>query len=180
MKGIIAAIVLLAGFLLVAFSAQGAPKGEPDKGTSAKNGKAIADLRPTEGNEATGVVMFTREKEGIRVVAVVKGLTRGPYDLRIDKAGDCSAPNGESAGGQPDPGVPADRKRDVGDLGNIEANVYGNVYYEGLYQTIALDGHDSIIGRAVIVYAHPGGLKTRPAEGAGSRVACGVIRIGEK
>src|SRR5208337_1284035 len=137
MKGIIAAIALSAGFLLVAFSAQGASKGEPGGETSAKNGKAIAILQPTEGNKASGVVMFTGEKEGIRVVAVVKGLARGPYDLRIDKNGDCSAPDGESAGGQPDLGVPGDRKSHVGDLGNIAANVYGNVYYEGVFRTIA-------------------------------------------
>jgi Cu-Zn family superoxide dismutase len=180
MKGITAAIVLLAGVFLVAFSAQGAPKGEPGKETSTKNGKAIAVLQPTEGNKARGAVKFTREKKGIKVSVLVEGLTRGPYDLRIDKSGDCSAPDGESAGGQPGPGVPAYRKRDVGDLGNIEANVYGNVYYEGVYRTLALDGHDSIIGRAVIVYAHPGDLKTKPADGAGSRVACGVISIDEK
>ena len=84
---------------------------------------------------------------------MVKGLTQGPYDLRIHEYGDCSTSDEESAGGQPIPGVPADRKRLVGDLGNIEANVYGNVYYEGVYRTLALDGHDSIIGRAVIVYA---------------------------
>ena len=63
MKRITAAIALLAGFLLVAFSAQGAPKGEPGKETSAKNGKAIAVLQPMEGNQARGVVMFTREEE---------------------------------------------------------------------------------------------------------------------
>jgi superoxide dismutase, Cu-Zn family len=185
MKGTSAAIALLAGFFLVAFSVQGATKGEPKKEASPKGGKAMALLRPTEGNKTSGVITFTREKNGVRVIAVVSGLTTGLHGFHIHEKGDCSAPDAESAGGHFNPAGnphagPADQKRHAGDLGNLEGNVYENVYYETVDRVISLDGPDSIIGRAVIVHAGQDDLKTQPSGGAGARVACGVIRIEEK
>jgi superoxide dismutase, Cu-Zn family len=181
MKSTIAAVALLVCLVFAAFSAQGGQKEGSSKETSAKPNKAIAVLEPTQGNEARGVVMFAREKTGIRVTAVVNGLTPGVHGFHIHEKGDCSAPDGESAGGHFNPlgnphGGPTDAKRHAGDLGNMDANFRGNVYEEKVDTVISFDGPDSIIGRAIIVHAKPDDLKTQPTGGAGARVACGVIR----
>jgi Cu-Zn family superoxide dismutase len=180
MKQARATIALLSAFLLSTFSAQAAPKGEQEK-RAQSIGQAIAVLRPTEGNKAGGVVTFTREKNGVRVVGVVDGLSPGVHGFHIHEYGDCSAPDAESAGGHFNPrgnphGGPRDQKRHAGDLGNIVANVHGNAYYEETNSAMSLEGSDSIVGRAVVVHANPDDLKTQPTGGSGARVACGVIR----
>jgi superoxide dismutase, Cu-Zn family len=181
MKSTVVAIALVASFLFAAFSVQGAQKKGSNKEASAKTIKAIAVVEPTQGNEVRGVITFTREKNGTRVVAVVKGLTQGTHGFHIHEKGDCSAPDGESAGGHFNPqgnphSGPTDVKRHAGDLGNMEANVYGNAYEERVDQVIVLEGPDSIIGRAVIIHAQRDDLTTQPTGAAGARVACGVIR----
>ncbi len=185
MKGIAAAVAISAALLLASFSAQAQEKADQAKARSGKNDKAIAHLSPTKGNTASGVVMFTKEKDGVKVVAVVSGLTEGLHGFHIHEVGDCSAPDGSSAGGHFNPagnphGGPADQKRHAGDLGNVEANLYGNAIQEELDHVIKLDGPDSIIGRSVIIHAGQDDLKTQPTGGAGARVACGVITAGEK
>lgn len=180
MKGNRVRITLLAALLLAALSVQGAAKS-----AWAQSGKAMAVLRPTQGSQASGIVTFVKEKNGTRVIAVVKGLTTGLHGIHIHEGKDCSAPDASSAGGHFNPagmphGGPADQKRHAGDLGNVEANVYGNVYQEQVDRVISLEGPDSIIGRTVVVHAGADDLKSQPAGGSGARVACGVIRVAEK
>jgi|WetSurMetagenome_2_1015567.scaffolds.fasta_scaffold487694_1 superoxide dismutase, Cu-Zn family len=187
MKRTTVAIGLLAAVLivLVGFSAQGAEKREAPKNAPAKIMKAEAVVQPTQGNEASGIVMFTQEKTGLRVVAIVQGLTPGVHGFHIHEKGDCSAPDAQSAGGHFNPegkshGGPADQERHAGDLGNLEVNFRGKVYQEGVDRVLTLDGPNSIIGRAVVIHADPDDLKTQPAGGSGARVGCGVIRMVDK
>ena len=144
--------------------------------------KAICVLHPTEGNDVSGTVTFTKTAEGIKVVADVKGLTPGKHGFHVHEFGDCSAPDGTSAGGHFNPegtkhGAPTDIERHVGDLGNLEADADGNAHYERTDTFIALSRPHSIIGRAIIVHAGEDDLTSQPTGAAGARVACGVIGI---
>jgi superoxide dismutase, Cu-Zn family len=186
MKGI-AVVVALVGVILfsVAFSVQGASKGDAAKSPGEKIEKAIAVLHPTEGNEARGVVTFTRTGKGVRIVAEVEGLTPGQHGFHVHEYGDCSSPDAESAGGHFNPsgqrhGGPSDKERHVGDFGNIEAKADGKGYYDRVDTMITLDGPHSIIGRAVVVHAEPDDFKTQPTGGAGARLACGVVGVAKK
>lgn len=158
---------------------------------SAQNGDAQADkgnikkaeaiLSPTQGNQVSGVVTFVAEGDQIRVVADVKGLTPGKHGFHIHEKGDCSAPDGSSAGGHFNPdthnhGAPDAKDRHAGDLGNIEADKDGNAHYEIVDSIIKLDGPNSIVGRAVIVHEKPDDFVTQPTGNAGNRLACGVIK----
>jgi Cu-Zn family superoxide dismutase len=153
-----------------------------DMGGAGKIEKAVAVLHPTEGNHVTGIVTFVHQSGKVHVSADVKGLTPGKHGFHIHAWGDCSAPDGTSAGGHFNPegkqhGAPTDVNRHVGDLGNIEADSSGEAHLEWTDPILSFTGPHSIIGRAVIVHAGEDDLKSQPTGNAGSRVACGVIGI---
>lgn len=144
--------------------------------------KAVCVLHPTEGNDVSGTVTFTKTAEGIKVVADVTDLTPGKHGFHVHEFGDCSAADGTSAGGHFNPegtkhGAPTDVERHVGDLGNLEADAEGNAHYERTDTFLALSGPHSIIGRAMILHAGEDDLTSQPTGAAGARVACGVIGI---
>ena len=151
--------------------------GETD---SAQINKAVAVLHPTQGNHVNGTVSFSRTKNGVNIEADIMGLSAGKHGFHIHEFGDCTAPDGTSAGGhfnpenQPHAG-PDQAERHVGDLGNIEADNNGNAHYERTDTQLKFDGRDSIIGRGVIVHAGEDDLVSQPSGNAGPRVACGVI-----
>ncbi len=143
----------------------------------------IAVLHPTEGNQVRGVVHFYKEENGTRIVATIEGLEPGTrHGFHIHEWGDCSAPDGTSAGGHFNPknkphGGPDSPERHVGDLGNVEADDQGVAHYERTDQEVTLNGPYSVIGRGMIVHAGEDDLTSQPTGNAGSRMACGVIGI---
>ena len=72
-------------------------------------------------------------------------------------------------------GGPDDENRHAGDFGNITADADGKATIDVKDKGLMLGGHDSIIGRAVIVHAKADDLKTQPTGDAGGRVAQGVV-----
>jgi Cu-Zn family superoxide dismutase len=151
-----------------------------DKETSAEVLEASADLNPTQGNNVSGTVTFVKEANGIKVTADIEGLKPGIHGFHIHEVGDCSAPDGSSAGPHFNPmnkhhGAPTDTMRHVGDLGNLEADKDGKAHLEWLDTLITFEGTNSIIGRSVIVHEKADDFKTQPTGNAGGRLACGVI-----
>jgi superoxide dismutase, Cu-Zn family len=147
--------------------------------------KALAILQPTAGNKVAGVVTFTKVPDGIKVVADVAGLTPGPHGFHVHQYGDCTTPNGDSAGGHFNPegmahGGPTSQERHVGDLGNIIADKEGKAHLEWTDKLLSFEGRDSIIGRGLIVHGMADDLVSQPVGNAGPRVACGVIGISAK
>jgi Cu-Zn family superoxide dismutase len=142
--------------------------------------KAVCIMNPTQGNHVTGTVTFTKVADGVKVVADIQGLTPGKHGFHIHEFGDCSAPDGTSAGGHFNPdkhnhGAPMDMNRHEGDMGNIEANTSGTGHLEYVDKTLELEGDHSIIGKSMIIHANEDDLKTQPTGNAGARLACGVI-----
>lgn len=145
---------------------------------------AVCVLYPTEGNKVTGTVKFSEVPGGVKIVADLKGLTKGKHGFHIHECGDCTAPDGTSAGGHFNPkamnhGAPMDAMRHEGDMGNIEADESGNAHLEYVDKTLSFQGDASIIGRSVIVHQNEDDMKTQPTGNAGARIACGVIGIGK-
>ncbi len=148
---------------------------EPDTQT-----KAVAVLQPTSGSKVTGTVTFTQTTAGVRVTADISGLTPGPHGFHIHEKGDCSAPDGASAGGHFNPekhqhGGPDATERHAGDLGNLSADESGKAHLERTDSVMKMSGENTIVGRAVIVHEKADDLKTQPTGDAGGRLACGVI-----
>lgn len=164
---------VLAAFVVAAVSgcATITPPAEPG---------ARAALAPTQGNTANGNVRFSRQGEDVLIEADIKGLTPGLHGFHVHDKGDCSAPDGSSAGGHFNPtgaqhGGPTAAEHHVGDMPMLVADDKGRAKLRIGLNSLALDGPNSIVGKAVIVHAQADDFLTQPAGNSGARVACGVI-----
>jgi Cu-Zn family superoxide dismutase len=142
--------------------------------------KAVATVNPTKDSKVSGEVSFTKVEGGVHVVAHLSGLAAGAHGFHIHEFGDCSAPDGASAGGHFNPsahkhGAPTDEDHHAGDLGNVTAGADGTASLDVVDKAMSLEGADGILGRGVIVHANADDFKTQPTGNAGGRVACGVI-----
>jgi Cu-Zn family superoxide dismutase len=143
--------------------------------------RASASLVATAGNATTGNVAFTPNGDRVRVLAKVSGLTPGAHGFHIHDKGDCSAPDGMSAGGHFNPtgkahGNPAAGEHHGGDMPMLEADASGNAALDVTLEGFTLGSDaNTIVGRAVIVHKDADDYKTQPTGNSGARVACGII-----
>jgi Cu-Zn family superoxide dismutase len=161
------------------------PGGSPAGASVAASmpaGRARAELMPTEGNDARGTVEFTREGGALAISATLTGLTPGGHGIHVHERGDCSAPDGTSAGehfapdGHPHGAPSAGREQHhLGDLGNVVADDSGAAMLSTDDDELELMGDRGVVGRAVIVHAGADDLQTQPDGNSGNPVACGVV-----
>jgi len=150
---------------------------EKDEGPS-----ATATLIGLNGSGVSGTIRLTTKGDEVHVDADVYGLTPGMHGMHIHEYGDCTSPDGESAGPHFNPvkhqhGSPGEASH-PGDLGNIEADAEGRARLALDVSQITVDSESlGIVGRAVIVHAMADDLASQPAGNSGTRLACGVIRI---
>ena len=175
--------VLVAGVATLGVSAASAGSPQAGGAKAASQGgpaKATVKLAATANNTPRGEVTFTTEAGGVHVVGSFSGLVYGEHGFHIHEKGDCSAPDGSSAGGHFNPSTHPHAARDaatrhVGDLGNLKADPYGLARVDFVDTQISLSGADSIIGKAVIIHEKADDFTTQPTGNAGARQACGVI-----
>jgi Cu-Zn family superoxide dismutase len=178
-------IYLTALIIAAAAATSLGPLGDRLAAADSHEPSAVAVLHPTEGNQVSGQVTFTKTSEGVKIVADIQGLEPGKHGFHIHEFGDCTAADATSAGGHYNPtdqphAAPMDKKRHVGDLGNIEAKSDGSAHLELADKVLSLKGSQSIIGRAVVVHAGEDDLKSQPTGDAGGRLACGVVGYASK
>jgi Cu-Zn family superoxide dismutase len=153
---------------------------------SATDGKspamAEAPLAPTQGNTASGNVRFAETEGGVTVEARVTGLTPGGHGFHLHEKGDCSAPDGTSAGAHFNPtgaphGHPDKPGHHLGDLPMLMADSNGQATLTATVKGLSIggDANTNIVGRAVIVHAAADDYATQPTGNSGARLACGVI-----
>lgn len=153
--------------------------GTPQAAAATKG--AVAKVDPTQNNNVHGTVTFTQEGSGLRVVADFTGLTPGDHGFHVHEKGDCSAPDGSSAGGHFNPGghqhgAPDAAEHHIGDLGNVTADESGKAHIDRVFEFLTLSGTNSILNRSVIIHAAKDDLTSQPTGNAGGRVGCGVIQ----
>lgn len=142
---------------------------------------ATATLIGLNGSGVSGTVRFTMQGDEVHVAADVYGLTPGLHGIHIHEYGDCSSPDGESAGAHFNPnthphGAPGEATH-PGDLGNVEADAMGTARLALDVSPLGIDaGPLGIVGRSVVVHAMADDLQTQPSGGSGGRIACAVIR----
>ncbi|MFC6840443.1 superoxide dismutase family protein [Xanthomonas theicola] len=171
-----------------------APAAEPTPGTPPPSAAAAdtqaaasasAALSPTQGNQVAGEVKFAVVDGAVHVAGIVTGLKpNSEHGFHIHEFGDCSAPDGSSAGGHFNPAksdhgqVSADPHHG-GDMPNLKADAEGKATIDApVSNNVNIgkgDGFD-ILNHAVIVHADPDDYKTQPTGNAGARLACGVIK----
>ena len=142
---------------------------------------AMTTLAPTQGNSASGTVMFHQMGDHLMVHARVTGLKpNAEHGFHLHEKGDCSAPDGTSAGGHFNPTAaphgPQGAAHHAGDMPALKADANGvaDVHFQLMGPTVAA-GPTSVVGRGVIVHAMPDDYATQPTGNSGARIACGVI-----
>jgi len=167
----------------IGVAAQTPPTSAPATKMAAPTGKtAMAKMTPTQGSNTRGELTFIQDAKGIHVTGSFTGLAFGEHGFHIHEKGDCSAPDGASAGGHFNPtssphGARDAAERHVGDLGNLKADPYGMARLDITDEKISLDGPNSIIGKAVIIHEKADDFQTQPTGNAGARIACGVVEV---
>jgi superoxide dismutase, Cu-Zn family len=146
-----------------------------------KPNRAIAELSPTQGSKVHGTVTFTQVSGGVRVVADIYELTPGQHGFHMHEKGDCSAPDGSSAGGHWNPagmphGGPQSVRRHAGDFGNLVADSTGHASTSFVEPLLTFLGPSTIVGRSVVVHEKRDDMVTQTAGDSGARQACGVIQ----
>jgi Cu-Zn family superoxide dismutase len=141
---------------------------------------AVAELQGRSGSSVGGKVSFFETNGGLRVEALVTGLTPGEHGFHVHEAGDCSAPDASSAKGHFNPagrahGHHASSEHHGGDMPNLVANAAGEAQYSAVLGGLSLTGQNGVVGRSVVIHADPDDYKSQPAGNSGKRVACGVI-----
>jgi superoxide dismutase, Cu-Zn family len=139
-------------------------------------------LEAKSGSKLAGKAVLTETEGGVHVLLTVEGIEPGDHGAHVHEKGDCSSPDGKSAGGHFNPhskdhGLPGADKRHLGDLGNITIGKDGKGSLDITAPGANLKDGDaqSFVGRAIIVHAKKddGG---QPVGNAGDRLGCGVIK----
>jgi Cu-Zn family superoxide dismutase len=139
-------------------------------------------IEPRSGSKLSGKATLTETDGGVHVVLSVEGvLPGGDHGAHVHEKGDCSAPDGASAGGHFNPqgnehALPTVAKRHLGDLGNLTIGKDGKGSLDITIPGANLKAGDpnSFAGKSIIVHAKKddGG---QPTGNAGGRIGCGVI-----
>jgi superoxide dismutase, Cu-Zn family len=143
---------------------------------------ASTTLEARSGSSVTGSARFTETQTGVHGHVELKGLAAGStHGFHVHEKGDCSAPDGASAGGHFNPsntthGRPDSLVHHFGDLAALSAEASGNVRadFDIPGVTIAA-GANSIVGRSLVVHRDADDYLTQPSGNSGPRIACGVI-----
>jgi superoxide dismutase, Cu-Zn family len=144
---------------------------------------AVVQVAPTQGNTVTGSLALTGTPQGVRITGSIQGLKPdAEFGFHIHEKGDCTAPDGSSAGGHFNPtqaqhGNPTGSSHHAGDMLNIKSNSEGvaQVDVTAAGTTLHGDPNTDVMGKAIVVHESPDDYTTQPSGNSGKRVACGVI-----
>jgi Cu-Zn family superoxide dismutase len=145
--------------------------------------KAVAKIEAKSGSSVSGTVTFI-EKDGIVVMkAALSGLSEGNHAIHSHAIGDCSAPDGKSAGGHWNPtsenhGKWMEAPFHIGDIGNLVVGADGTGTIEretNLWSIGGKGANKNVVGHAIIIHEGPDDFSSQPSGAAGPRVGCGEI-----
>lgn len=147
----------------------------------AQPASVTAELKNAAG-QAVGTATLKEAPRGVLMRIEAKGLTPGWHGLHFHEKGDCSKSDFTSAGGHTHAGgdrvhgLLNPKANETGDLPNLYVDSHGagaGEFYSTLTTLKALRDAD---GSAVVIHASPDDHMAQPIGGAGTRVACAVIR----
>ena len=148
--------------------------------------QAIATIDSASGSSVTGMATFTQNGDQITLTIEIQNASPGIHAVHIHENGDCSSPDGKSAGGHWNPtgvahGKWGEGEFHLGDLGNITVGEDGT---GGIELTTSLweigTGSDiDVVGRGIVVHAGADDFTSQPSGDAGARIGCGAIALAE-
>ena len=147
---------------------------------------ATATIGETNESGVTGKAVFTQNGDNIKFVISLANASPGEHAVHIHATGDCSAPDGTSAGGHWNPtgvahGKWGEGEFHLGDIGNLTANAQGMGKLELTTNLWEMNTGSDIdfVGKAIIVHADADDFVSQPSGNAGPRIGCGVIELGQ-
>jgi len=156
---------------------------DADPGSSPEVTTATAKIEPKNDSGVTGTATFRAYKDKVSLHVEIHNASPGEHAFHLHEIGDCSSPDGKSAGGHWNP-TATDHGRwghepyHLGDVGNIVVDDSGTGSYvlESEVWSIGTGEPGDVIGRAVIVHAGVDDFTSQPTGAAGGRIGCGVIQ----
>ncbi len=147
---------------------------------------STATIGETNESGVAGKAVFTQIGDNIKLVVSLANASAGEHAVHIHATGDCSAPDGKSAGGHWNPtgvahGKWGEGEFHLGDIGNLTVDDQGMGKIELTTNLWEMNtGSDiDIVGKAIIVHAGADDFVSQPSGNAGARIGCGVIELGQ-
>ena len=154
--------------------------------STAPEKQAYAMIDALGDSGVTGTVVFTQNGDYITLTIDVQGVTPGPHGVHIHETGDCSSPDGKSAGGHWNPtdvehGKWGEGEFHLGDIGNIMvgADGTGSITLTTDLWEIGTGSDIDVVGKGMILHADADDFVSQPSGAAGARIGCGVIVLAE-
>ena len=146
--------------------------------------QAVAKIGSASESSVTGTATFTQIGDQIALLVKINGASPGLHAVHIHQYGDCSSPDGKSAGGHWNPtgvahGQWGEGEFHLGDIGNINVGEDGTGSIEltsDLWE-IGTGSDVDIVGRGIIVHAGADDFTSQPSGAAGARIGCGAIEL---
>lgn len=146
--------------------------------------QAVAELQSKSGSAVKGVVTFNQlAAGGVQVSGTISGLKPNQeHGFHVHEKGDCSSPDGMSAGGHFNPeakahGSHTSAAHHAGDMPNLKADANGVATFAVLLADLTvLASKTSVLERSVIVHVNPDDYTSQPVGNAGGRMACGLVK----
>ncbi len=166
----------------------GCEKGQQQAGVLTPTTPIQANAVIGSSNESgvSGMAVFTQDDDQITLIVEIQGATPGLHAVHIHANGDCSAPDGSSAGGHWNPtgvahGKWGDDEFHLGDIGNITVaeDGTGSITLTTDLWEIGTGSDIDVVGKGIIVHADADDFTSQPSGAAGMRIGCGVIVLSE-
>lgn len=179
------AILLFIGISLVLTSC-GRMQQQTDVLSMPSAKQAIATIGPASESSVTGTAVFTQDGDQVTLTIEIQNASPGIHAVHIHENGDCSSPDGKSAGGHWNPtgvahGKWGEGEFHLGDIGNITVGEDGTGSIElttDLWE-IGTGSDVDVVGRGIVVHAGADDFTSQPSGDAGARIGCGAIALAE-
>jgi Cu-Zn family superoxide dismutase len=160
------------GAMAVALFAACESTNDPAAPKTAKAEVTVAEarFRPIGGSSLTGAAILHAYDGGVQMKVNFNGRGPGRYRVMIHETGNCSSPNGFSAGPPwAPPGVPlAEEGFPILKNDDSASSVVRLAGYK-------LTGPDGVVGRSVVVHESARGTIVAKPDVPNDRIGCGVI-----
>ena len=147
---------------------------------------AVATIESKNDSGVTGTATFTLSDDQVVLTLSIAGATSGQHAFHLHEIGDCSAPDGTSAGGHWNPtgqnhGRWGTDPFHLGDVANIEIaeDGTGTLTVATNLWSLGTGAANDVVGRSIIVHAGVDDFTTQPTGAAGGRIGCAVIQLVE-
>ena len=174
-----ALVTVLAAALVGGCATRGAGTDAEQKAAAAADARSlgeVAELRAIGGSAVTGKVRVVDRGDGATLTVAAFNVPIGSLRITLNRNGNCTSPNGFSAGPA---WAPSGSKRPPDELvdvltSNSDGSVNATLHISGLHAT----GPDGVAGRSVVLYAGREVTAAVP-DVPNDRIACGVFEAAQ-